>query len=695
MTRVQPKIPCPRLQHARRVLGPGRVRSGTPREQAACRGRAPDVYGRPEGKGYRMCGIAGLVLGHASPVRPQLEALSKALAHRGPDDCGFLLWNGREVVKGTDVPDNAFAAGLVHRRLAILDLSRDAWQPMSTPDGRYHVVYNGEIYNFLELRAELEASGHVFRTRSDTEVLLAAWAAWGPGALVRFVGMFAFALLDVEEEILYLARDCFGIKPLYYTRFGRAQDGFAFASEIPPLLQLPGVSRKVNPTRAYRYLRFGVTDDSDETLFSAIRQVPAAHYLVLPLRDTSHTRVVRYWKLELKEPADLSFQEAVSRLRELFLQSVALHLRSDVPVGAALSGGIDSSAVVTAMRHLEPDLEFHTVSFLADGKGLSEEGYVDTVASVVGARCHKFRITPDELVEDLDTLIRTQGEPFGSTSVYAQHRMFRLAHEMGIRVMLDGQGADELLAGYIAQGAARVVSLLAQGRLQAAVKLARALSRLPGRKDIYKRILIRLVPPSLQPVALRLGGESVAPDWLNEQWLAAQGVDLHVPSKVSGRAAGRLREELYQALTSTSLPALLRYADRNSMAYAVESRVPFLTPDLAQFLLHLPEDYLIGPDGTSKLVFREAMRGLVPDPVLDRREKLGFVTPELNWLRSLRPWIECQLSGEVARSIPLLRPDGLLNEWRNVIEGRRPFDFRVWRWVDLIAWTRAFEVDYS
>jgi asparagine synthase (glutamine-hydrolysing) len=451
----------------------------------------------------------------------------------------------------------------------------------------------------------------------------------------------------------------------------------------------------VNSERLYAYLRFGLTDHGGETLFAEVRQVPPGHYLRVPLEAPDRTELVRYWRLVPEEGGDLSFKEAAEKLRELFLESVRLHLRSDVPLGFTLSGGIDSSAIVCAARHLEPRLELHAFSFVAEDEAVSEERYVDQVGEACGVRVHKVRISPEELARDLDSLVRVQGEPFGSTSIYAQHRVFRRAREEGTKVMLDGQGADELLAGYVSYGAARVASLLASGRPLEALSFLLRLSRLPGREGTWKRVLGRLLSPALQPLARRLGGEALLPPWLNASWFAERGVAPSPPSRLLGPRKDHLRQELLETLTETSLHMLLRYEDRNSMAHSIESRVPFLTPALARFVLGLPEGYILAPDGTSKAVFREAMRGLVPEGVPGRKDKIGFATPELRWLRALGPWVEALLRGEALRSIPALRPEEVLKEWREVAEGRKRFDFRVWRWVNLVAWTEAFGVEYD
>jgi asparagine synthase (glutamine-hydrolysing) len=641
-----------------------------------------------------MCGIAGLIL-HRQDFdwRGALEFFSQGLAHRGPDDVGFLLSNGTDTVKSRKiVPIGGIRVGLVHRRLSIIDLSDMGWQPMATPDERYYIVFNGEIYNYLELRADLKNRGHIFRGTSDTEVLLAAWAEWGPSCLYRLVGMFAFAVLDIRDDVLYLVRDFFGIKPLYFAHF---RGGLAFASEIPPLLNLPGVSRRVNPARLYRYLCFGLTDDGDETIFADISQVPAGHYLEVRLADPEQTKLKCYWRFDYQGQTDLSFKEAAARFRELFLESVRLHLRSDVSIGIALSGGIDSSSIAAAVRYLEPDIDLHAFSFVVKDDAISEERYLEIAARSTGAFVHTVQVAPEELIVDLDHLIRAQGEPFGSTSIYAQYRVFRLAHEMGIKVMLSGQGADELLAGYISYGGDRVASLVTAGKWGEDLNLLWGLSRLPGRERTWMWAVAALLPADLYPMARKIVGKSLTPYWLNRTWFAERGVDPQPPSRLPAWSKDLLRRRLLETLTETSLPMLLRYEDRNSMVYSVESRVPFLTPDLVNFAFHLPEEYLISKNGVSKSVFRAAMQGLVPDIILNRRDKIGFATPEKRWLQALNLWVEQEIGGQALNQIPVLRSEAVLQELRSALRGKRHFDSQIWRWINLIAWTRIFEAEYS
>lgn len=661
-----------------------------------------------------MCGISGIWYFNNQPLAIDgLERATHKLRHRGPDDEGYLLVNtrtghrvlcgGPDTTSELNLPlveqfkDESFDLGLGFRRLSILDLSSAGHQPMPSADGKCWIIYNGEIYNYLELREELTRQGFQFRTGTDTEVILAAYQHWGVDCLSHFTGMWSFAIWDEGKRRLFLARDPFGIKPLYYIN---ADGRFIFASEIKALLQYPQVKRRIHPGRLYEYLRSGLTDYGDETLFEGIKQLPAAHYLMLTADAPLDTMVKRYWQIYFKQELELSFEEAAHRLRELFLESVKIHLRSDVRVGAALSGGIDSSAIVTSMRAIDPRLELHAFSYVADDPAVSEERWADIVGAAARAEVHKIQPSPEELISDLDDLIETQDEPFGSTSIYAQYRVFRLARENGITVMLDGQGADEMLAGYRIYLAMRMASILRRGKFIQANRFLKHAATLPENGGLSRLNLLAnaggvLLPERFQMVrrlfkrSLGIGANS---SWLDEDWFLERGV---VPRRqLKTRTRLMLQEQLYETLAESSVPRLLRYEDRNSMAHSIESRVPFLTTGLAEFILALPEEHIISSDGTSKSVFRQAMRGIVPDAILDRRDKVGFATPEKRWIATLRPWVEKILASEAASSIPGLNRDIMREQWEAMLADRQAFDFRIWRWLNIISWTQKFEVAF-
>ena len=661
-----------------------------------------------------MCGIAGILLFNESPgLLQSIPKLMEAMKHRGPDDEGYAFFHRRgdqfwqyggeatpNTVYASDISytpmipfpvrENADASlALGHRRLSILDLSPAGHQPMCTDDGRYWIVHNGEIYNHVELRRELSKSGANFSSNSDTEVLIQAYAHWGQRCLTKLVGMFAFAILDLRKRNLFLARDPFGIKPLYYLSSG---DFFVFASEIKAILEFPLVNRQINLRRLYEYLHFGLTDNGQDTLFEGINHLPSGHWVEISLDRPSRCTPIRYYDIDLTQTLDISFEEAASIAREQFIHNIRLHLRSDVPIGTALSGGVDSSAIVMAARQLEPDQELNCFSYVTDDPVLNEEKWVDIVGTAADAAVRKTRPTPNELVSDLDQLIQIQDEPFGSTSIYAQYRVMRLARENGIKVMLDGQGGDEILAGYTPYLASRLASLLKQGKIAEAGHFWYRVRKLPGTtgKDLLYRTGDVFIPQSLKGLARQIVGKYHLPSWVDTSWFKTRGVDAFFIKQSRGRKL--LRTHLYQTLVETNLPFLLRYEDRNSMAYSVESRVPFLTPEFVQFFFTLPENYLISADGNTKSVFREAMKGIVPDEVLARKDKIAFATPEQSWLLYLNPWIQSVLDSEAAQNIPFLNTDSMREAWQGVVLRGRTFSFTVWRWLNFIRWVDFWNV---
>jgi asparagine synthase (glutamine-hydrolysing) len=635
-----------------------------------------------------MCGIAGIVLRPGEGMAPcAIARMSEVLHHRGPDDRGYLVWDGVGApLRARELQTvKPMRLALVHRRLSIIDLTETGWQPMTGAGGHLDIVFNGEVYNYLELREELEREGACFRSTSDTEVLLAAWARWGEAALDRVVGMYAFAIVDWQARRLTLVRDCFGIKPLYYAAL---PSGLAFASEAKALLTVPSVSRRVAPAPLYQYLSAGLVDMDGETLLADIRQLPPATILDIGLDDARVGEPRRYWSLPERPHEDADFAATARELRDRLADSVRLHLRSDVPVGAALSGGIDSSAIVALMREIGgARLDLHTFTYAADDEVIGEERWADLAGGSARAMMHKIRIAPGDLVEDIDRLIAAQDLPFNSTSIYAQYRVFAAAKEAGIKVMLDGQGADEMLGGYLFYNSARVASLLRRGRVGRAASLFRhSIGRSGlGLGRAAARVAAGLVPRGCLGTASGMLARVLRQPWLDHRWFAARRAR---SNKALWEGRGSLTEALASSFATTNLPSLLRYEDRNSMIHSIESRVPFLTRPLVDFIFTLPEHFLIGDDGTNKSILRAALRGLVPDPILDRRDKIGFATPERGWLERLDHWVTPILASDTARAIPVLRIEPLLSEWASVRAGRRPFGWHIWRWLNLIRWTQ-------
>lgn len=626
-----------------------------------------------------MCGITGGWWAKPTDgLQTQVQRSLDKIAHRGPNDNGF---DAITAEKATLV--------LGHTRLSIIDLSSAGHQPMHSNDGRHSLIFNGEIYNYIELREELKVAGIEFTSKSDTEVLLQAWRHWGSDCLRKLNGIFAFVVFDRQTQQLFCARDPFGVKPFFYRV---EQEYFCFASELPALLAFDDIKPKPNLQRAYDYLVYGEYDSTDDTFVDGIKQLKPAQMLSMTVGDSQSLTLSTWWSAEDILPSKLSYNEAVAQVKSQFLKSVKLQLRSDVPLGVALSGGIDSSAVVCAMRTIAPEAKIHTFSYIAQDNHLSEESWVDRVNQYVGAESHKVVATAQDLALDLDEMIKTQGEPFGSTSIYAQYRVFQLAKSAGITVTLDGQGADELLAGYEGFPGQRLQSLVEKGRFVSAYQFAKNWSCWPNRslKQGIGLMAQAMLPDSVYYYMRDKSGRGAKPAWLNINYLQGEGV-VCTENRVrppNGKAGARVQAYLQYSLSKRNLPALLRHADRNSMHFAIESRVPFLSLDLAELLLALPEKYLISNEGETKSIFRSAMRGIVPDDVLDRKDKVGFATPERDWLISMKDTVRQWLVDGM--HIPLFNGDALLAEFDQIMAGKKQFSWQVWRWVNYCRWYQLF-----
>lgn len=630
-----------------------------------------------------MCGIAGVVRISGAPVDPlPVSRMIDALCHRGPDGTG--THQAPDVVLG-------------HLRLSILDPTEAGAQPMVR--GPHVLVHNGEVYNYLELAAELGAQGEEFSTGTDTEVILAAYRVWGPDAVARFNGMFAFALWDAERRRLLLARDRMGVKPLYLRRTARS---FAFASEPNAFVAAglldpaDGWLPRPHLGAVHDFLSRGWTEHSDATFLDGVTALPSAHLMLV---DAGGERLIRYWaKPPLADDARASVrgtdrrrdEDLVDEFRSTFDSAVRLRLRSDVAIGTCLSGGIDSSSIVATVATLRaeersvdheqmPRLGFH-VRF--PDHGIDESGYAELVARHAGIELTHTSPAGSPLLASVLPVLLAQGEPYASAGIYAQHAVMAAAHDAKIKVLLDGQGADELLGGYEFFLGVRTAGLVLRGHpLDAARELRADVAKGPFSMGSAVREAVHAALPRRAIEAVRATSGRRFGIRCTEL-LSAETAMVPAPTEPGTFLASRL----WHALTTQGLPRLLRYEDRNSMAFGIEARVPFLDVRLIELAVRLPDRLRVN-GGVTKAVLRQAMRGRVPEAVLARRDKLGFATPQRAWLTSGRTEVEDLLRGGQVVQRGWVAPQEVERHMVEGLRGGRATE-HLWRLFITEAWLR-------
>lgn len=624
-----------------------------------------------------MCGI------YASIGLPPDPDRIDRVAHRGPDGRGWDTFKS---------PAGPVCLG--HRRLAIIDLSTAGVQPMADRSGRYHLVYNGEIYNYRELRAELTARGEIFATETDSEVLLRAFICWGRGALTKLRGMFAFVIYDRQTHTVFAARDRFGIKPVYLAATSRT---VAFASEIKQLLGLPGVSGRLNRDLAFDYLTAGMQDHTSGTMYEGITQLRPGELATVVIGTAAVKVELAHWYRPSDHASSLAGSAAADDVRARLEDSVRLHLRSDVAIGSCLSGGLDSSAIVGLVRAELPDTELRTVSACYAGESVDERRYVDAVSSFNRTRATIVTPRAEDLFDQVRTITWHQDEPFGSTSIYAQWCVFAAAREAGVKVMLDGQGADETFAGYHTAFAYDLASHIRRGKWLKALAAVRDRSRVHGASvnDQLARAAMPLAPAWLRPRLRSLHRRRASGDWINPGFRAANRN--RDPMEVAAQAAGvglaRNVDSLCVAMTfSSNLQMLLHWEDRNSMAHGIEARVPFLDHPLVELALSLAANEKI-EGATTKNVLRRAVVDRLPALVRDRQDKIGFATPEASWMKGpLRPLIADGVASTLRNYPDLFDRSALQRRLDQTLSGAQPADSSLWRVVNFGLWGEIFKV---
>jgi asparagine synthase (glutamine-hydrolysing) len=568
-----------------------------------------------------MCGIAGIISPDHSKVEPgRLKAMGDSLAHRGPDGEGLFVDH-----------QERFSIGFAHRRLAIVDTSANASQPLTYGD-RYTIVHNGEVYNFPELREELKLFGHQFRSSGDTEVIAAAYAQWQEECLTHFDGMFAFGIWDKEKRILFLARDRFGEKPLHY-HYDPENGDFCFASEVKALRSI-GIRTPPDMQMIFQYLSLGIPyipGETDRTFFQDIYSLPPASFLKFE-PGMGKPYIQRYWDLDKMSITEMDNRSSRFRFQELLQNSVMRRLRSDVPLGSSLSGGLDSSSIIALCRQEAAGAYAHR-SFSAVFPGFSGDESIPIREMGKAFHLQQMFTEPDEkgLNDHIDKLVRQLEMPPSSASVFAQSSVFEIASGTEVKVLLDGQGADEILGGYKKYASWYLQELFAARRYGSFKKEMKAL-RENGFLEAWgmKNILAALMP-GLAGVQLE---KRARRRQLHHPGLSASFIDsCYDPSSVNKPTITSLNDILYADTMMGGLQELLHYADRNSMAFGLEVRLPFLSHELVEFIFSLPSSMKMR-DGFTKWVLRDTVKDLLPPTITWRKGKTGFEPPQQNWMTS-------------------------------------------------------------
>lgn len=613
-----------------------------------------------------MCGIAGIVGHDAGSLGAVVERMNAIQRHRGPDANGVMAFPH---------------AVLGHVRLSILDLSEAGRQPMASRDGRHVIVHNGEVYNYLELREELGGKEQ-FRSGTDTEVILEAYRRWGEKCVERFVGMFAFAIWDTVEKKLFAARDRFGIKPFYYAT---GRDRFVFASEIKGLLAA-GVTRTPNHELIREFLSHGYCDHNEDTFFAGVHRLRPGY--ALTTRASEPPKVYRYYSLPdaISDLEGIGEEEACRRLLDILEDAVGLHLRSDVKVGVNLSGGLDSSTLLALADRRTPDptrIEIFTRDF-RDPR-YSERRWVEIMAEQTRRYATYSYMEPDEFRRAVEGMVWHQDEPFGGVPITSWVGLYEATRARGVIVLLDGGGIDDILAGYSREGAAFLADCFEQGDAQ------RFLNEFEGYLRTWGgdyRGALALVQRSFHQSGAALAVDGTNP--LCREALTPEFAGEDNPAPMFPRPfRTRLKNDLYQTLTYTTIPRAQRYKDRVSMAFSRELRIPFLDHRLVEFCFSLPDRFLI-KDGWPKYILRQAMKGILPDDVRLARKR-SVQSPQREWFAGpLASFIREVLASRSWQQRGYVVPGRCREMFERYCQGDLANSNYVWQWVNLELWHRTF-----
>ena len=613
-----------------------------------------------------MCGITGIIdLKGRSVSKEALSKMTKAVSHRGPDDEGI------EIIEPS--------VGFGHRRLSILDISPAGHQPMT--DGRYWLTFNGEIYNYLELKKELEGE---YKTTTDSEVLLKAYEKWGAECVQRFNGIFAFAIWDTKEKTLFAVRDHVGVKPFHYAVHG---DVFYFASEIKAILA-GGFPTKPNEKIIYEYLAHGVYDHSAETFFDGIMQIPAGHSLTI---KNGHVTVTPFWKLSDRvwNTEGWSDEKTENTFKELFEDAVKIQLRSDVPVGLHVSGGIDSSILAHAIDDANGGQKnFRMFSFAYAGSSYDEEPYVRELAEALKWDVSITHLSPEDVIRLIEPATWHQDQPYSGLPSLALQRLVESYKDTDIKVILEGQGGDEVAAGYEYYWGPFWLDMAKEKGDEAANQEFEAFAKIRGFKDeeSKKTFLKNAIEAYKRPGSSADGTRFAKPEVLNPDFAKRAFTE---PRTFEAPFESALANMQYRDIFHTKLPRILRSCDRASMAYGRELRVPLLDYRLLEFSLGLPLHQKIR-NGEQRFFVRDAYRKSLPKHIVET-PKRAVVNPQREWFqKELQPYIRSILSSPSFGSRPFFNQKEVLAEYDRYCTIPQKNSFHIWQWLNLELWCRAF-----
>ncbi|PYQ61063.1 MAG: asparagine synthase (glutamine-hydrolyzing) [Acidobacteria bacterium] len=630
-----------------------------------------------------MCGISVVVAPSSLPEATQdVLRMHAPIRHRGPDGEGILLSDAGRVSRFSEaasVPAGAKASvAFAFRRLKIVDLTDAAAQPMSSGDGERWLMFNGEIYNFRSLRSELTTHGHTFRTSGDTEVILAAYEEWGEECFSRFEGMWAIVILDLRNKRLVACRDRFGIKPLYYRK---EADRLLLASEIRQILAVTGRAQ-ANPDLVCAFLLGDRDTVLDDTFFDGIHLLPPGSWFSVSLESTSpRMEMHQFWNLddfrESEESAD--YATAVDRVGQLMAEAVRSHSVADVPLGSLLSGGLDSSTIATLLVREKKNAPTFSFGFRDMAPQFCELSYVDALVRAEGMANHETTFSPDWVANHADRIVTALEEPPLAMPALAQFRTFELCHQHGTTVVLDGQGSDEIFAGYPYHERLLLIERLRHVRF---VSFAREASRIAKRESLSVPSVVAkaFVMPPLYGIAQKMRGRTA---WISSDYGTRNG---------TRDQSHTINDRLHHDVKWGNVKIILGYADKNAMHFSIEARVPYFDRQLVEFAFSLPADFKVGC-ATRKRVLRDFARTLLPREITERRDRMGFATPDAVWLRtSLWPRVREAISDSSLLSSACFDAPRLRRFVGEFERGEHRDHRAIWRLWMFSIWKNAFSV---